>query len=311
MGGVFADPAIEEFVANAAFGAQLTEDSVPALRAATEDRAALRAPGPELERVHDVIAGAALAREYVPSALPRGPVVLWLHGGGWTIGSPATHDRMSRRLARTSGATVVTLDYRLAPEHRWPAAVDDTVAALRWLAGPPSELGLTPSAVAVGGDSAGGLLAALACLRLRAEDPAAQPDLQVLAYANTDLTGASPSMRSKGNGFGLDADTVRAFNRFWVPDPQRWGDPDVSPLHAADLTGLPAAVVVTAEHDPLVDEGAGYADRLTSAGVTVRYRCEPGMIHNFLLLDDISPACAAAGDRLAADVRDGLAAARR
>jgi acetyl esterase len=160
--------------------------------------------------------------------------------------------------------------------------------------------------VAVVGDSAGGTLAALACLRLRSERPAALPDLQVLLYPNTDLTGSSPSMRENATGFGLTADDVRTFARYWVPDETRWADPGVSPLHAPDLTGLPPALIVTAEYDPLRDEGEAYARRLAEAGVEVELRREPGLIHNFLMLDEISPASAAAADHVAADLHDRL-----
>jgi acetyl esterase len=146
---------------------------------------------------------------------------------------------------------VLSVGYRLAPAHPWPSSVNDAVAALRWVAAAPPDLAPAPAAVAVAGDSAGGTLATLSCLRLRAEDPAALPVLQVLLYANTDLTGAQPSMREKASGWGLDADMVRFFAAQWVPDPARRGDPGVSPLHAADLSGLPPAMVVTAEHDPL------------------------------------------------------------
>jgi acetyl esterase len=139
----------------------------------------------------------------------------------------------------------------------------------------------------VGGDSAGGTLATLACVRLRDEDPRALPGLQVLLYPNTDLTGGQPSMRDKGTGFGLTASGVRFF----------------SPLRAPDLSGLPPALVVTAEHDPLRDEGEAYARRLADAGVDVELRREPGLIHNFMMLDTVSPACAAGVDRVAADLR--------
>ena len=160
--------------------------------------------------------------------------------------------------------------------------------------------------MAVAGDSAGGTLATLACLRLRDELPGALPRLQVLVYANTDLTGAHPSMREKATGYGLEAAAVRFFNAQWVPDPARWGDPDVSPLRAPDLSGLPGALIVTAEHDPLRDEGEAYAVRLRQAGVDVECRREPGLIHNFLMLDEVSPACAAAADRLSSDVKQRL-----
>lgn len=144
------------------------------------------------------------------------PLTVYLHGGGWTIGSLETHDRVCRRLADGSGAAVLAIDYRLAPENPWPASVDDTVSALRWVASGPPELGEAPDAVAVAGDSAGGTLAALACLRLREEDPAALPDLQVLLYANADLTGAQPSMREKAIGWGLDAE--KAWRQAQVDD---------------------------------------------------------------------------------------------
>jgi acetyl esterase len=162
--------------------------------------------------------------------------------------------------------------------------------------------------VAVAGDSAGGTLAALACLRLRGA-PERLPDLQVLIYANTDLADdRSPSMRDKATGYGLEAETVAFFNAQWVPDRARWADPAVSPLRAPDVAGVPAAIVVTAEHDPLRDQGEAYAARLREAGVDVVARRETGLVHNFLQLDDVSPACAAAADRLAAEIGERLAA---
>jgi acetyl esterase len=159
------------------------------MRAGIAQRARARSRGPELESVGELRIGELPARIYRPVA-GRTPLVVYLHGGGWTIGGLESHDRMCRRLAAGSSAAVLAIDYRLAPEHPWPASVDDTVAALRWVASASADLGETPSAVAVAGDSAGGTLAALACLRLRDEDPAALPSLQVLVYANTDLTGS-------------------------------------------------------------------------------------------------------------------------
>ncbi len=278
---------------------------VAAMREGVDQRARQRPRGPEMHAVSELRIGGVAARLYRPVA-GRAPLVVYLHGGGWTIGSLETHDRVCRRLADGSGAAVLAIDYRLAPEHPWPASVDDTVSALQWVASGPPELGEAPDAVAVAGDSAGGTLAALACLRLREEDPAALPDLQVLLYANTDLTGAQPSMREKAAGWGLDAETVRFFNSQWVPDRVRWPDPGVSPLHAPDLSGLPKALIVTAEHDPLRDESEAYARRLRDAGVEAVLRREPGLIHNFMMLDEVSPACGAAADRVAADLRTHL-----
>jgi acetyl esterase len=301
--GSFADDQLAAYVAKAAPG--LGERDVTVLREGMAARARARARGPELLAVRDLRIGGLAARLYRPVS-GDAPLVVYLHGGGWTIGSIASHDRVCRRLAAGSGAAVLAIGYRLAPEHRWPASVDDAVAALRWVAAGPAELGDAPTAVAVAGDSAGGTLAALACLRLRDEHPAALPGLQVLLYANTDLTGAQPSMRDKAEGWGQDVGRIRFFNSQWVPDPSRWSDPGVSPLFAPDLSGLPAALIVTAEHDPLRDECEAYAGRLRDAGVAVELRREPGLTHNFMMLDDISPACAAAADRIAADLRARL-----
>jgi acetyl esterase len=294
----FADSEIAAFVAQPS---PVGELDVAAMREAIAQRARTRTPGPEMHSTADLRAGGRAARLYRPEDGPV-PLVVYLHGGGWTVGSLESHDRMCRRLANGCGAAVLALDYRLAPEHPWPASVDDTVTALRWVAAAPGELGGKPRAVAVAGDSAGGTLAALACLRLRDEHPDALPNLQVLLYANTDLTGAQPSMREKAAGWELDADTVRFFNAQWVPDQAQWSDPRVSPLHAPDLSGLPPALIVSAEHDPLRDESETYAGRLRDAGIAVELRREPGLIHNFMLLDEVSPACAAAADRVASDL---------
>jgi acetyl esterase len=296
----FADPQLEQFVRGAP---TLDGFDVATLREGTLARAGMRTRGPELDSVTDLFAGELPIRLYRPSAGALA-VVVYLHGGGWTIGSLETHDRACRRLAAGSGCAVVSVDYRLAPEHPWPASVDDAVAALRWVrqAG-EADLGPMTGQVAAAGDSAGGTLAALACLRLRDEDPESLPDLQVLLNANTDLTGGQPSMREKATGWGLEAPMIRFFNAQWVPDEGLWSDPGVSPLWAADVSGLPAALVVTAEHDPLRDEGEAYAERLRSAGVAVHLRREPGLIHNFIMLDEVSPSCTAAADRVAADIR--------
>jgi acetyl esterase len=311
--GPFADEQLAAYMSQTP--SVFAQPDVAAIREGIALRAAARTPGPDLHEVRDLRIGELPARLYRPVPGPS-PLVVYLHGGGWTIGSLDSHDRMCRRLADGSGAAVLAIDYRLAPEHPWPASVDDTVAALRWVAAAPDDqapgglgpdgLGQVPTAVAVAGDSAGGTLAALGCLRLRDEDPSALPDLQVLLYANTDLTGAQPSIREKATGWGLDAATVRFFNSQWVPDQARWSDPGVSPLHAPDLSGLPGALIVSAEHDPLRDESEAYARRLRDAGVEVELRREPGLIHGFMTLDEISPACAAAADRVAADVRARL-----
>jgi acetyl esterase len=312
MAGSLADAELTRFLADMyAHPAPPAADVGPdALRAAAEERAAARPPGPDMHTLDVVIpAGELRARVYRPVAGPV-PLVLYLHGGGWVIGSIATHDRACRRLAAASAAAVLSVDYRRAPEHPWPAAVDDTMAALRWVAARPAELDPHPPAVAVAGDSAGGTIATLACLRAREAEPGVTPDLQVLIYANTDLTNSGASMQTEGHGYGLEVADVEWFSAQWVPDPAMRRDSLVSPLFAPDLRGLPGAIVITCEHDPLRDQGEAYAQRLRDANVRTTQRRELGMIHNFLLWDLISPSCARAADRVAADVRSALGARR-
>ncbi len=287
-----------------------SEIGAGALREASAQRALLRPRGSEMFEVVDLDPPSLgrTARLYRPleGALP---LALFLHGGGWVFGSLETHDRACRRLAAQSGWSVLSLDYRLAPESPWPAAVEDTWTALGLIASAPAELGPRPPLVAVMGDSAGGTLAALACLRARDEDPSRMPDLQVLIYANTDLADESESLSSEGHGYGLEAVDIEWFTSQWVPDYARRLDPRVSPLRAETLRGLCRTIVVTCEHDPLRDQGEAFAQRLRDEGVPVVMRREAGMVHNFLLWDLMSPACAAAGERVAEDLR-GFASSR-
>jgi acetyl esterase/lipase len=284
-----------------------SEIGVARLRAAASDRAAARPKGPEMFEVRTVsIPPHGIgARLYRPSSGPL-PVVVFLHGGGWVIGDLETHDRACRRLAAASRAAVLSVDYRRAPEHPWPAAVDDAVATLTWIASTPADLDPQPPATAIAGDSAGGTTAALACLAVRDVARNLLPSLQVLIYANTDLTGSGASMQSKGHGFGLGASDIAWFSAQWVPDPKMLSDPRVSPLLEPDLTRLPASIVVTCEHDPLRDQGNAYARRLIASGVSTILRQEPGMVHNFMLWDLVSPACATAADRVAIDIGKAL-----
>jgi acetyl esterase len=279
-----------------------SEIGVAALRAAATDRAAARPKGPEMHEIRDlsIPPKGIAARLYRPSPGPL-PVVVYLHGGGWVIGDLETHDRACRRLAAASRAAVLAVDYRRAPEEPWPAAVEDAVATVAWISSVPADLNPQPTAIAIAGDSAGGTTATLACLALRGTNTA-MPSLQVLIYANTDLAGSSASMQSEGHGFGLEASDVDWFISQWVPSREMRTDPCVSPLRQQDLTGLPPTIVVTCEHDPLRDEGEAYAQRLIEAGVPTTLRREEGMVHNFMLWDLISPACASAADRVAADI---------
>jgi acetyl esterase len=227
-------------------------------------------------------------------------VLVYFHGGGWTIGDLDSHDRTCRRLAQVGDVAVLAVDYRRAPEHPWPAAVDDAVNAVRWARRELASIAGT-GAIGVAGDSAGGNLAALCCLRLR-DHGEPQPALQVLMYPNTDLTFSQPSVTENATGWGLDADDARWFAEQWVPDPALRGHPRVSPLAEPDVAGLAPAVVVTAEHDPLRDEGNAYAAALAAAAVRVTHRVEAGQVHGFLGLDLFSPAAAEATLRIGADI---------
>ena len=272
-----------------------------ALRAAAEGRAARRPTGPDLYRVSDQIVSdlGVPTRLYVPSAEPL-PLLVFMHGGGWTIGDLASHDRLCRRIAAAARVAVLAIDFRRAPEAPWPAPVDDCVAVTGWAIEHAAELVGSPR-IAVFGDSSGGNLAALTCLRLR-DVGAALPMGQVLIYPNTDLTLTRPSVALKSAGWGLDADDALWFTEQFVPDPALRADPRVSPVFETDLAGLPPTVLVTAEHDVLRDEGDAYSDALRAAGVPVVHRCEPGLIHGFLGLDLQSGAAAAACDRVFNDI---------
>ena len=303
--GALVDEELTAFVAMARSdsGPSARELGAEAMRAGQRKRVLAQPRGPEVAAVQDLAVGESKVpvRLYRPDGDPRG-VVVFLHGGMWVIGDLESHDRACRRLATSTGVTVVAVDYRLAPEHVWPAAVDDAVAVLHWVRDDAGATTGSAGPLVAMGDSAGGNLATLACLRLRdAGEPL--PALQVLLYPNTDLTLSQPSVRDEGTGWGLNADAVAWGAELWVPDADRRADPQVSPLYA-DLHGLPRAVVVTTEHDPLRDEGDAYAERLADAGVQVRHRCEAGLIHGFLTLDTVSPGAAAAGERVFADVAE-------
>ncbi|MEV4215987.1 alpha/beta hydrolase [Micromonospora sp. NPDC049662] len=222
-------------------------------------------------------------RHYRPSERAR-PLVVFAHGGGFVLGDLDTHDRTCRRIADACDVEVLAVDYRRGPEHPYPAAIEDVVSVLRWA---------RPAAVA--GDSAGGYLATMACLRLRdAGDPL--PALQVLICPNTDLTLSQASIVEMGNGHALDADFLAWAITQWTPDPVDRAP--ASPLLAADLHGMPDALIVTAEDDALRDEGDAYAHRLAQAGARVVHWQEAGLEHGFIQNTDPASAEAAAQNRL-------------
>jgi acetyl esterase len=243
-------------------------------------------PEPVREARATTVAGAAgplPARLYVPAeaaGAEPGALVVFFHGGGWVVGDLDTHDRPCRLLAVTSGARVLAVDYRLAPEHRYPAAVEDALAAFRDAVARAQELGADPGRVAVAGDSAGGHLAAVTALRAAADGGPA-PAFQLLVYPPTDAACALPSRTTFADGFYLTKADMDWYERqFLGPDADRL-DPCVSPLRAEDHTGVAPALVVTAGFDPLRDEGEAYAAKLAADGVPVLLRRHPGYVHAF------------------------------
>ncbi len=211
---------------------------------------------------------------------PRGAVV-YLHGGGWVFMGIETHDTICRRLTAASGCVVVSVDYRLAPEHPFPVPLDDSYAAACWVAQHAADLGTQPDLLAVMGDSAGGNLAAAVALRAR-DHGAPELAAQVLVYPALDPARDTPSYVENGSGYLLDDPGMEWFWRQYLQSDEHAQNPHAAPARASDLRGLPPATVITAEFDPLRDEGEAYAARLTAAGVPTTSRRMAGMLHGFL-----------------------------
>ena len=256
-------------------------------QARAEDLASIRATGGEPEPVYEVVDqllpgpdGDLPVRVYRPSAERPLPALLYYFGGGWTLGSIDTSDGICRSLANAAGCLVVTVEYRLAPEHPFPAAVEDCHAALRWVAAQAGELGADPARLAVGGDSAGGNLAAVVSLLAHADEDL---DLagQLLVYPNTDQLADTGSIIENDDPWLFNRHSVDWYRRHYLATPQDAENPLASPLRAKDLGGLPPALVITAEYDPLRDQGEEYARRLAEAGVPVELSRYPGMVHGF------------------------------
>ncbi|MFF4321952.1 alpha/beta hydrolase [Streptomyces sp. NPDC001568] len=257
---------------------------VTALRAA----AVPGPPGPEVASVCDTVAGGVPVRVYdpAPGAADR-PLVVWFHGGGWVMCGLDTHDRLCRELALASGAVIVSADYRLAPEHPWPAAADDALSVLLWARAEAPARGCDPARVVVAGDSSGGNLAAVTALRA--------PELiagQLLAYPPLDASMGSESVTKYGRDHFHTAAHMAWYWDQYGGDPAH---PHVSPLCAPDLAGLPRTLIVLADCDPLRDEGLAYGRRLGQAGVDCEVRLHPGVFHGFLGLPLPAGAAARAG----------------
>ncbi len=282
----------------------------PDARKMYRDRRAYSQPAPPpVASVRDDAApgmhGAIPLRIYRPRGTTADevlPVLVFYHGGGWTIGDLDTHDTLCRELCNGARACVVAVDYRMGPEHRFPAAVDDSLAATYWVQREAAALKIDPARIAVGGDSAGGNLAAVVALAAR-DAGDLRLVFQLLIYPATDMRRGAPSHTSNGQGYLLTSDTMNYFHDHYIDDARHDADWRASPLLAASLAGLPPALIVTAGFDPLRDEGMQYAVRLTEAGCRAVQVCFERQIHGFItmgrVLDDANTAVALCAAELA------------
>ena len=228
------------------------------------------------------------------------PLLIYFHGGGWTIGDLDTHDRTCRYLAAQAGCRVLAVDYALAPENPFPAAVDDAMRVWRAVTSDPAEFGADASRIAIGGDSAGGNLAAVTTHLARAQGLPV-PIFQMLIYPSTDLAGDYPSGTENADGFLLTGELIEWFVNHYIADVAKRSDPRASPLLFEDFSGLPPAFVQTAGYDPIRDQGTAYAEKLRGAGVPVDHRHYEDLIHGYLQLAGyIEPAKVALNDAAAA-----------
>jgi acetyl esterase len=240
-------------------------------------------------------------RVYRPSGDRPLPALLYFFGGGWVLGTIDTADGISRSLANRCGALVVVVGYRLAPEHPFPAAIDDCYAAVRWVAEHAGEIGADPARLAVGGDSAGGNLAAAVTLLARRDGQRLAG--QLLVYPNTDQLADDESMRAAADPFLFNRHSVAWYRQHYLSGPQDAASPLASPLRAPSLAGLPPALVITAEYDPLRDQGEAYARRLAHQGVPVELSRYPGMAHGFFTMAGTVDASRTAIAQAAAQLR--------
>ena len=296
---------------------QLTPQEIRADRAAHADvMAALAGPRQEVARVEDrTIPGPAQpipVRVYWPEAGKKLPALVYYHGGGWVIGNLDSVDRSCRALANASGCVLISVDYRLAPEHKFPAAVEDADAAVRYVAEHAAEFDIDPNRIAVGGDSAGANLATVACLIAR-DRGGPKIAFQLLVYPVTDYDDDRASSHEFAQGYFLTRPMMDYFWGHYLAQPVDGRNPHASPIKAESLAGLPPAMVITAECDPIRDQGEAYAQRLRESGVPVSLKRYEGAIHVFFnlagVVDSGRQAIADAGAALRTALRAGTGAA--
>jgi acetyl esterase/lipase len=297
---------------------QMEEAGMPPLNEMSPDDARVAAEGfrelaGEPEDVADVRdttfpgpGGDVPIRIYTPAGEGPLPCLVYYHGGGWVLGDIQGLDTTCRALANAAGCVVVSVEYRLAPEHKFPAPFDDSYAALEWVVANAASIGVDPGRLAVGGDSAGGNLAAAVALQAR-DTGGPGIRLQLLVYPVTNHDYGTPSYTSNGDGYLLTQDMMKWFWDHYLPSAEHGRNPLASPLLADDLAGLPRAVVYTAEFDPLRDEGEAYAARLKEAGVPVAQQRFDGQIHAFFQMLGVFPAAREAIDAAASELRSAFA----
>ncbi len=267
-------------------------------------------PGPQIHVEVDALslpgpAGDIPARHYRPAGDAAAPLLVFYHGGGWTICDLDTHDALCRLICRDAGIHVLSIDYRLAPEHPAPAGIEDAYAAFRWAHEHAGDLGAIPGRVAVGGDSAGGNLAAVVC-QLARDEAGPAPALQWLLYPRTDFTARTRSMSLFARGFLLTKRDIDWFHAQYLRGGMDPADPRVSPLLAESLSGLPPALIAVAGFDPLRDEGQSYAAALRAAGTAVDLRCMGSLTHGFANLFQLGGGSATATTELISALRAHL-----
>jgi acetyl esterase len=306
------DPQVQALLDQAAAAGRppLRNQTVEESRAVMRSMIPAREPGPEVGRVDNRQIpgpdGDIPLRVYRPEGEGPFPLLVWFHGGGWVLGDLDTTDSTCRSLMVKSDAVVVSVNYRLAPEHPYPAGVDDAYAAAWWVASHGSEIGGDSNRIAIGGDSAGGNLATVTALQVK-QKGGPRFCFQLLVYPVTDGEMNHPSYRDNGEGYQLTADAMEWFYELYLGDRDRQ-DPFVSPLYAPveDLAALPPALVITAEFDPLRDEGEAYARRLEEAGIPVKVSRYDGQIHGFFGLDTLIDAGKDALEEAASALREAF-----
>jgi acetyl esterase len=252
-----------------------------------------------------VTGGEITVRVYSPAGHGPHPVLVYYHGGGWVIGDLYTHDGICRSIVNAAGCAVASVDYRLAPEFKYPTPVEDSYAALQWVVASAARLGLDPARIAVGGDSAGGNLAAVMALLAR-DRRGPRLLLQLLIYPVTNYDFSTASYRENATGYLLTAEDMRWFWRHYLAREEQGREPSASPLLARSLADLPPALVVTAGCDPLRDEGEAYAQRLREAGTAVTLTQYPGMFHGFVRMTRILDQSRVLLDEMAGALRKAL-----